>query len=191
MAKGKGARSKGNQPALRVGDAAVAAKTGRTWPEWFDLLDRAGAQDLTHKEIDTLLYDAHGLDGWWAQMVTVGYEQARLGRAKHEKPGGFEVSASKTVAVPVETLFTAWNDPRRRARWLSEALTVRKATLPKSMRITWSDGTSLSVNFYAKGAGKSQVAVQHGKLKDAQMAERVKADWAKRLEHLKGELEQG
>ena len=43
--------------------------------------------------------------------------------------------------------------------------TIRKATPKKSLRVTWGDGrTSLNVSFQAKGAGKSQVVVQHVKL---------------------------
>ncbi len=71
-----------------------------------------------------------------------------------------------------------------------EGIVIRKAAAGKSMRITWADGKStLSVNFYAKGDGKSQVAVQHGKLPDAESAERMKVYWAKALRRLQRFLE--
>jgi len=35
----------------RMSDAAVQAKTGKNWKEWFSLLDKAGARKLTHQEI--------------------------------------------------------------------------------------------------------------------------------------------
>jgi hypothetical protein len=76
------AASKSKKPALNVGAEAVKAKTGKVWADWFKLLDKAGARKLAHPEIATLLHEKHGLSGWWAQMVTVGYEQAVLGRAK-------------------------------------------------------------------------------------------------------------
>jgi len=177
------------KPALRVGDAAVAAKTGKTWPQWFKVLDRAGAAAWAHPAIARWLHEQQGLSGWWSQMVTVGYEQARLGRAPHEKPGGFEIGASKTVAVPVSALFAAWHDPRKRGRWLADPLTVTKATPGKSLRGQWADGTRISVEFLVKGAGKSLVAVQHMKLKDAQAASRMKAYWAAALARLKGDVE--
>ena len=39
------------KPRERMSDAAVQAKTGKTWPEWFAVLDKAGAAKMTHKEI--------------------------------------------------------------------------------------------------------------------------------------------
>jgi len=177
--------------AARMGDAAVQAKTGKTWGEWFAILDKAGARKMGHKEIATYLHERRGLPGWWAQMVTVGYEQGRGLRAKYEKPSGYAISGSKTIGVSVARLYEAWQNQKARGRWLEESgLAVRKATPRKSMRITWADGqTSVDVNFYAKGDGKSQVTVQHSKLADAKQAESMKAYWADRLERLKGMLE--
>jgi hypothetical protein len=37
----------------RIGDEAVRAKTGKTWSQWFDILDKAGAKRISHKEIAT------------------------------------------------------------------------------------------------------------------------------------------
>ena len=57
------------------------------------------------------------------------------------------------------------------------------------MRVTWSDGkTVLSVHFYAKGRGKSQVTVQHEQLPSARSAERMKIFWGEKLDALKFEL---
>ena len=124
-------------------------------------------------------------------MVTVGYEQERGLRDKHEKPGGYEISVSKTIEVPVSTLYRSWSEKRARVRWLSDDdLAIRKATKDKSMRITWVDGkTSLSVYFYSKGRGKSQIVVQHGKLKTANAAAKMKKFWSKLLPELKELLE--
>ncbi len=173
--------------APRMSDAAVKAKTGKAWPEWFKILDAAGARKLNHTQIATYLYDERKVPGWWAQMVTVGYEQARGLRQKHQKPDGYEISGSKTIEVPVAKAFAAWEDTTLRRRWLKDAgFTIRKATPHKSLRITWVDGkTSVVVNFYSKGDGKSQVAVQHGKLPNSDQAERMKRYWGDQLEKLK------
>jgi uncharacterized protein YndB with AHSA1/START domain len=177
--------------AAGISDEAVKARTGKTWKEWFALLDAAGARKLDHKGIVACLGKNSRMSGWWQQMVTVAYEQARGKRRKHEKPEGFEISASKTVAVPVAELFRAWNDARTRARWLSDrGLVIRKATPSKFMRLTWVDGKSrLDVNFYAKGARKSQASLQHGRLPNARAAENMKDFWQKELQRLKTLLE--
>jgi hypothetical protein len=57
------------------------------------------------------------------------------------------------------------------------------------MRITWGDGTNVDVNFLAKGAAKSQVAVEHDKLPNAAAVAKMKALWGKALDSLKARLE--
>ena len=175
----------------RVGDTALKIKTGKTWAEWFAVLDKAGAAKMSHTEVAAHLYEKLHCPGWWNQMVAVGYEQARGLREKHQKPDGYEISVSRVVAASAAALFKAWKDPKARRRWLRESITIRKATTGKSMRITWADGkTGLEVNFYSKGSGKSQVVVQHGKLPDSKAAARMKAYWAKTLDGLRKTFEQ-
>jgi uncharacterized protein YndB with AHSA1/START domain len=170
---------------------AVRAKTGKSWAEWLAFLDRAGARKMSHARIAAHLHGRFGLPGWWCQTVAVGYEQARGLRVRHQRPDGFAISVSRTVAAPATALFDAWKDARARRRWLpNTAIVVRKATRPRSMRITWSDRKSnLEVNFYAKGVGKGQVVVQHSKLPDAKAAAKMKSYWANSLDRLRETLE--
>jgi hypothetical protein len=169
-----------------IGDDAVSTKTGKNWNQWCAILDKAGARKMDHKTIARYLYEKQGVPGWWAQMVTVGYEQARGLRARHQKPSGYEISRSKTLPLAAAKIFAAWNDEKTRRRWLKDsAITIRKATPSKSLRITWVDGESnLDVMIYPKGKGKSQVAVQHGKLSGAKQAARMKAYWSEQLDRL-------
>ena len=110
-----------------------------------------------------------GSPGWWAQSVTVAYEQARGMRAPGQKADGWEVTASKTVDVPVERLYEAFTDDAERERWLPGAeMRLRTATAPKSARYDWEDGsTRVVAGFETKGEGKSVVALAHQKLPDA------------------------
>ena len=174
-----------------ISDDAVQAKTGRVWVEWFTLLDTEGASDLTHREIAIWLRERHGLSSWWSQMVTVAYEQARGRRELHQTARGYQVGVSKTVPVPVDTLFTAWDDEASRQRWLGdETVTIRRATRPKSMRITWSDGqTNVDVSFWDKGPAKSTVQVQHSKLADRKDVEAKRTFWRAALARLADEIE--
>ena len=175
----------------RISDAAVRARTGKTWQEWFEALDAAGARAMRHPEIVALLRQQFGVSDWWGQMVAVGYEQAVLGRDRHQRSDGYQISASKTIKAPLERLYQAWTDETFRARWLPETpLAIRKATASRSLRLTWTDGrTSVEVLFSSKGHVRSQVAVQHGKLENAQQAAEMKDYWAERLAELKRLLE--
>ena len=175
-----------------MSDAAVHAKTGKTWGEWLAILDKAGARKWSHQEIVAYLHRRHVVGSWWQQMVTVGYEQARGLREKHQSAHGYGISASATIAAPVGALFHAWQDVAVRRRWLADpALTIRKATRNKSLRITWGDGeTSVEVYFYPQGARKTQVNAQHRKLPDAKKAAKMKSYWKEQLERLKEMLEE-
>jgi SAM-dependent methyltransferase len=176
--------------AADIGDPAVLAKTGKTQAQWFTLLDRAGAASWPHRDIAAHLHDAHDCPSWWSQMITVAYERERGLRQRHQTASGFSVTCSRTIAAPVATLYAAWAEPRRRSRWLPEKnLEVRTATPERSMRITWSDATSVEVGFYPKSAGKAQVAVQHSKLPDARAVERLRAYWSARLDALREQIE--
>ena len=181
--------------AAGISDEAVKKATGCTWDRWFRCLDSAGGREMSHKQIVGAVGKvAPKLDGWWQQMVTVGYEQARGLRQKNQSCDGvFQVSASKTVGVPLAALYSAWADAKARRRWLREdGLTVRKATANKSLRITWAGGaTSVEVNFYAKGDDKSQVTLQHRKLSGAEAVPTTKAFWTDALDRLKRHLEGG
>ena len=200
VAKPRGASSPARAPTganvLRlagVGTAAVLRATGRPWSEWLSVLDRAGAGAMAHKDIALLLSRKYGVPDWWSQMVTVGYEQARGLRAAGERKDGFAASASRTVQADLARLYDAWSDHALRARWLLDApVEVRRSTDGKSMRLTWTAGDSrVDVGFQAKGPGKSQVAVEHARLKDARAATRQKAFWTAALGRLKALLEAG
>jgi uncharacterized protein YndB with AHSA1/START domain len=172
-----------------ISSDAVRTKTGKDWAEWFAILDKAGAKDWSHKEIAIFLHEQKCGD-WWSQMVTVGYEQARGLRVKHQTADGFTAGASKTIAVPLAELFKAWNNAKTRAKWLPEEITIRSATANKSMRLVWTDGVStIVVQFYAKGANKSQVTIDRRKLKNTKEVEGVKEYWMAALEKLKALLE--
>jgi hypothetical protein len=172
----------------RMSDAAVKAKTGRDWQQWFSILDRAGATKMSHKEMAGYLYSKQGVSGWWSQMVAVTYEQERGLREKHERPDGYSVSASKTFDVSLSILYKYWSDEKLRSKWLKDEFTIRKATKNKSMRITWNNNTSIEVNFYGKDESKSQVAVQHSKLASAKQVERTRSYWKSALARLQDTL---
>ncbi|GGR97802.1 hypothetical protein GCM10010169_47940 [Micromonospora fulviviridis] len=178
----------------RVSAALLRERTGHDWDEWFARLDAWGAVDRTHAEMARWLVTAHEVPGWWAQTITVGYEQARGLRAPGQRRGsGFEATGSRTVAVPVAVLFAAFADEAVRRRWLPDvAVSVRTATAPRSFRADWAGGPSrIAVGFTPVNETKARVAVQHEKLADAAEADRLKAYWRDRLAALKQLLEQG
>lgn len=175
----------------RISGEKLREKTGRDWPGWFETLNHWGAERRSHAEIARWLTAEHGIGSWWAQTVTVGYEQARGLREPGQHADGWAVSASKTIAVPVERLFEAFDDEALRERWLPGAdLRLRTATPHRSARYDWEDGsTRVNVGFTELAQSKSQVAIAHERLPDADTAEEMKAWWRERVAALKTLLE--
>ena len=169
----------------RMSDAAIRAKTGKTWAQWVRVLDAIDAARMPHREIASHVRTTYAIDGWWAQTVTVGYERIRgLREAGQRRDGAYEFSKSRTFSVPVPVLYRAFTSPKIRARWLGDvALTVRKATPNKSMRITWPDRTSVEVQFAPKGK-KSHASITHTKLASKDAAAKLRAWWHERLDAL-------
>ena len=165
----------------------VVRGTGRPREEWFALLDGRGAAARGYHDSASWLVDEHGLSRWWAQKLVVEYEQARGVRAPGvRRDGSFEVTASKTVAAPVERLYEAFVDGRRRKSWLTDgAMSLRTGQLGKSARFDWDGGSSrVSVGFTAKGPAKTAIAVSHERLPDEATAQTAKARWKERLSAL-------
>jgi uncharacterized protein YndB with AHSA1/START domain len=174
-------------------DAAVKAKTGCSWEKWVGALDYHHADQMTHRDIATLVSTKFKVGSWWAQSVAVGYERIKGLRTRGQRrDGSYEATKSRTFNVPVAKLFDAWTDTRVRRQWLTGATTkVRTSTAPKSLRLDWNDGASraiIAVGFTAKGASKSVVALAHPKVPDRATANRVKAYWSERLDALSAML---
>lgn len=169
-----------------MSDASVKEKTGHTWVEWTARLDRAGAAAWSHRDIAAHLREAHGVPGWWSQMVSVGYERIRGIREVGQRSDGTRaITKSKTVPVPIAVLYRACSEERRRIRWLPEpALVVRKATPQKTILITWPDGTHVDLYFTAKDDGKSVISIEHRRLPSKEAADELKAFWGERLTDL-------
>jgi hypothetical protein len=167
-----------------ISDESVRSATGRGWADWFTLIDSQGGATLDHRGIVAIVAPHLQKSEWWAQMVTVAYEQARGLRKKHEKTDGFQVGASRVLEVSVSRIYAAFFDPTLRARWLPDPVTIKAATPDKSLRMSWKDNTPIDVYLYAKGEDRASVAVQHGKIKDEATAAERKAFWKAALERL-------
>ena len=166
----------------KLSDESVKKATGCDWTKWVYVLDKAGGTEMSHPQLVAHIREKYKTPSWWTQMVAVGYERIRGLRAHgQQRSGDWSVSKSKTVGVPLAKLYAAFN-ARGRAKWLPDVkLTVRGATPKKYMRLRWEDGSPIDVGFIAKGAGKSQVAIDHRKLASKAEADRMRAFWTERL----------
>ncbi len=169
-----------------ISDAKLQANTACTWERWVLALDRVKAHTWSHGDIAAYVRKKYKVPMWWTQAVTVGYERIKGIRAiGQQRDGTYDAGKSRTFPVAVGRLYSAWADARTRRRWLGDAaITVRAAQKDRSLRITWTENTSVEVDFAGTGPGKSRVAVTHHTLPDKASVTRWKAYWAERLDAL-------
>jgi hypothetical protein len=189
-----------------VTNARVLARTGHDLAYWFGVLDAFGAVERGHTASARHVSEDHGVDGWYAQGITVAYERARGLRAINQRmAGSYEVSASKVVAAEVPAIVATLTEPRRRARWsadadagligaLARALRapaskgfVRKANGHTRYRYAW-DASTVEIDLEPKGDRRTSVVVRHLKLASANAVEERRAQWRAALAALAAAL---
>jgi uncharacterized protein YndB with AHSA1/START domain len=175
-----------------VSEDAIRRATGRGWDDWFRILDERGLEAFSHRDTARWLHGTHGVDGWWAQSVTVGYERARGLRAKHQTSEGFEVSVSKTLPLPTARVWEAIGDPVAREAWVGRiVLDERTARAPRYARFEVAeDGSRVLASVDPKGGSKSTLTITHTRLADAGAVEARRAYWRERLAVLAAQLDE-
>ncbi|QKW06362.1 hypothetical protein HUT18_08070 [Streptomyces sp. NA04227] len=179
-----------------VSDDALRTGTGRGWTDWFAVLDDWDATERSHVEIARHLRERHGVGGWYAQTVTVGYEQERGLRAVGQgRDGSWSASVSKTIEASAARVIEAFADAGIRRAWLPEdGFTVRTHRPATSVTADFADvfgGVSrIDVRLTVVNADKTRLGVGHTKLPDAAAVATYKEFWRERLTGLKALLEQ-
>lgn len=173
-----------------MSEAALKAKTGCTWDKWVKSLDHVKAYNWPHKAIAEYLSETYKVPGWWTQTITVGYERIKGLRDIGQRRGGlYEASRSRTFPVSMTKLFSAWSVKKQRDAWLDAPdVVVRKAAKNRSLRMTWHDGTSVTVWFTAKDRARAVASVQHAKLPGRAAIATAKAWWGAAFERLERHL---
>jgi hypothetical protein len=170
-----------------LGDDAVRAATGRGWEEWCDLLDRWPGHREGHTAIATHVRDDLGIDGWWAQTVTVGYERITGLRLPYQKADGtFSAGRSRTVSVDGEALRAMLlSDADRRDLFPGHDTTLRSKPTAKSLRIGIGPGVAL-FSLDAKPDGRVTISVSHDKLPTPADVDEWKHYWGEWLDAVDG-----
>lgn len=164
----------------------IEMETGRSWEAWTAWLDTAGARDKAHAEIAKLaeaeLAGRIESPGWWAQYITVAYEQ-HIGRRLpgQRSDGSFEVSTSRTFNASPEDLFSAC------LRHLSGAASfdgkehadARTSITPKRSywRSALTDSTRLTWSVEGTVSGKAKLVITHASITSAADAQWWQSYW--------------
>ena len=151
---------------------AVERATNRSWDEWLQFMDGIGAKNLNHHEIATkVLEELEGkVDnlGWWAQSVTVAYEQYIGRRIPGQRPDGtFQTSVSKSTKLGMKELMDQWVTFADGDQEVHALIAADARVSGTEKRITWRtkarDGSEIRVTSEPKKDGTASIiAVQMG-----------------------------
>lgn len=173
---------------------SIHAATGRSWEDWLTFMHSVGADKLTHKEIaKKVLSELEGQDinaGWWAQSITVAYEQHTGRRAPGQTADGFQVSTSATMPGTPETFMRRWQGSMDAPDTLKQAAYADgpKTTVTAKWhhwRAGFAGGSRVSVSATQKHTGTILVTIAHTKLPDAAAAALWRDYWQDALRKLR------
>lgn len=162
---------------------ALENGTGKPWAEIEEYLAGIGADQLTHKEIAQRLNDDDVATEWWAQSVTVAYEQ-QIGRRQpgQDCNGEYSVSVSKTLPGTMDNVLQMWLELVDGAESfsgidISRGPEVNSTQKWRYWRCGLTDGSRVNVNIYQKSEGKASLGIQHERLESTVQIEHWRAFW--------------
>lgn len=167
--------------------AAIEKATGTGWDAWVEFLDGVGGQELTHQDLARhahgQLLQVHPNAGWWAQNVTVAYEQ-HIGRRQPGQScdGGFAVGVSRTFGGSMDEALEAWCAlVDGRGEFSGIPLEKEPSTSATGKWRYWraalADGSRVSLDIHQKAPGKAGMGINHTKLDSAETVEHWRAFW--------------
>lgn len=159
-------------------DEVIRGATGRDWDEWCDVIDAWPGKEDGHAAIATYVNEEHGIGGWWAQTVTVGYERIVGLRLPHQRPDGtFVAGRSATIRVDAASLREALLDEDGRTTLFPEVeAELRSRPTSKNVRLRVGPGTA-EIAIDERGDGRVKVTVSHEKLPEATDVDLWKSFW--------------
>lgn len=178
-----GARVRVSEPELS--DEAVRRGTGRGWDEWRDLVDAWPGHTDGHAAVAAWVHAEHGVEHWWAQGVTNGWERITGRRLPGQMPDGtFTANKSATVAVDAAALRAALlDDDARQDLFPGHATTLRSRPASKTVRLAIGPGVA-GVTLEARPDGRTKVTVAHEKLPGHDHVDPWRFYWAQWLDAL-------
>ncbi len=190
----------------KISDQAVLDATGKTPQDWYSSIQNTAYAGATHKEIARYLHEENGLSFWWAQTVTVLYEQyigrRVLGQTADQ---GFQVGVSKTFYKPLDQLWTLLFEGPGIDLFLpgvqqlepgdageaEEGIDYEVKVLEPLSHIRlrwklslWSRPSTLQIRLSPKSVDRCTVTFHHEGLRDEKVRQQMREHWREKLESL-------
>lgn len=192
----------------KITSASVLKHTNKNWDQWIQILNKAGAATLTHKEIVSHLKTKYKLSAWWQQLVTSCYE-IHIGRKipGQNSKGLYQTTVTKVFYIEQKKLWKLITSELGISIWLKPLSPVkiliknqfeceggifgefRTMLAPKRIRFTWQDSdwsksTTVQIYLFPQGKNKTGIAFMHEKLKDLRTKKQMHDHWRNILNEL-------
>lgn len=163
-------------------DGAIRENTGRSWEQWRELIDGWAGRDDGHTAVAAWLQEEHGVDGWWAQAVTVGWERITGRRLPHQMADGtFTANRSATITTDPEALRELLlHAGGREALFPGMQVELRSRPTSKNLRVALDEGVA-EIAIDPRSGGRATVTVAHTRLPEAASVAYWKEFWGEWL----------
>lgn len=181
-AKTTGARNKHSRN-LSINQQLVAT-TGRSFDDWFDILDNAGAESWPHWKIKRYLGGTRKNDEWWASTVAEAYERAR---GSNPARSTYSARASKTIHASVQKVWKLIDDEDERRAWLDIEVEERSRQTQSALYCELADGSKVTISLRENPRSTSNirkdtlVTIRHSGLTNEASLDETKAFWRSAL----------
>ena len=172
-------------PAEYTSAESALNATGRTYEQWYELLDKAGGRELSHQEIARWLGSQGIESGWWCQSITGSYER-HIGRRVEGQTcdGDFKTSASKTLDATLDEVLRRWcAQVQGQTEFNGVPLVDEPAVAGNGRWRYWraklADGGRVTVSITHASSGKTSFGLSHDKLGSRDDVESWKTYWRK------------
>ncbi|MCC6403532.1 MAG: SRPBCC domain-containing protein [Fimbriimonadaceae bacterium] len=197
-----------NTPDHPVTDEACKAATGKSFAEWFLVLDEIGGLEKGRRDSTSHLYDTIGTkDAWWPTTIYVEYEAHHGVKKKDGLAEGYSICCTKNIAAPVQSVYALWTDLARFREVFGDDATQEvteggklacgggcRATFTrvrpdKDLRFTWEHpGCSAPMTvdvMFQENKGKCMMNVMTSRIQTRGEADGLRNAWGEALNRLK------
>jgi len=120
-------------------DAAIKKDTGKSFKEWFAILDAAGGPSLGRRELSLHFskIEPKAMLVKWGPSINFEYEKKHGVVEKDGRPKGYTICITKSIAAPPAAVYAVVEDGKSWKKWFG---TNAKADVKEGGRYSCDDG---------------------------------------------------
>lgn len=197
-----------NKPDFPIDDASCKANTGKTFGEWFAVLDSIDALAKGRRDSVNHVYGMiEGTDPWWPTTIYVEYEKHKGIVKKDGLQEGYTICCTKSISAPVSKTYALWTDPKGFAEMFGDngkqdveeggtlscdggcKATFTRVRPEKDLRFTWEHpGSTAPITVdvqFQDNKGKTLMNVMSSRIQTRAEADGLRNAWGEALTRLK------